>query len=164
MTLWWSHLPRSRDKLKPFYLHYHSPYGHQLRQDADLLWVALTYKVTRPFDHVVLQYLVTNYNQFIYNTTVPMASKPSRLDTYRQRIPSYNNRIFNQVMLLDHVTIWKIYVSLSSLTTTKMVGWLSEGGLTRKHVSRHQLLVRLSFSTLIWDGLIKVFCIYSNVC
>ena len=39
-------LPRSRDKLKPLYLHYHSAYWHQTGYYGDLPWVAPIHNVT----------------------------------------------------------------------------------------------------------------------
>ena len=61
----------SRDKLKPLYLHYQSVYdyqtwqdgsicGYQTWQDGNLPWWAPAYKVTWPFDYVVLIDHVTN--------------------------------------------------------------------------------------------------------
>ena len=41
-------------KLKSLYLHYQSAYGHHTWQDGNLPWWALAYKVTWPFNHVVL--------------------------------------------------------------------------------------------------------------
>ena len=55
-----SGLARSRDKLKPLYLHYHIAYGHQNWQDDNLPSSIPAYKVTWPFDYVVLQDHMTN--------------------------------------------------------------------------------------------------------
>ena len=44
---------RSRDKLKPLYLYYHSAYVHRTWWDGGLLWGARTHKVTWPFNHVL---------------------------------------------------------------------------------------------------------------
>ena len=46
-------MSKSRDKLK-IYLNYQSVYGHQTRQDGELLWWAPVHKVTWLFDHLVL--------------------------------------------------------------------------------------------------------------
>ena len=59
-------LARSRDKLKPFYLHYHSAYDHKTWKDGDLSWRSPNYKVTQRSDHVILQSYVTNENHSIY--------------------------------------------------------------------------------------------------
>ena len=47
-------LAKSRDKLKPLYLHYHNVYSNQTWQDGDILCGGCTHKVTRPFNHLVL--------------------------------------------------------------------------------------------------------------
>ena len=40
--------PRSRDKTKPLYLHYHSAHDHQTWQDAELHRATATHKLTWP--------------------------------------------------------------------------------------------------------------------
>ena len=84
----WSHktvlsrgVVRSRDKLKPLYLHYHSAHGHQTWQDDSLPRWAPTYQVTSTFNHVVLRDHVTNKKHHISNTTVPMVTKVGRMVT-----------------------------------------------------------------------------------
>ena len=72
MTFWSRGLVRSRDKLKPLYLHYHSTYGHQTWQDGNLPWWAPAYKVTWFFDHVVFWDIVTNWKPYISTTAMPM--------------------------------------------------------------------------------------------
>ena len=54
MAIWILSLARSRDKLKPVYLHYHSNYDHQIWQGNDLPWADFTHKVAQPFVHMVL--------------------------------------------------------------------------------------------------------------
>ena len=54
---------------------YHSVYGYQTLQDGKLPRLALTHKVTQPFDHVVLQDHMTNQNYYIsttYNEEFPL--------------------------------------------------------------------------------------------
>ena len=51
MTLWCCVFARSRDKLKPSFLHYHNAYGHQIWQDGDLPWGAPIHKVN---DHLIM--------------------------------------------------------------------------------------------------------------
>ena len=75
ITLWLRGLARSRDKLKPLYLHYHSSYGHQTSSDGDIPWQAPYNKVIQSFDHVVLQSHVTNINHLISIKRVFMATK-----------------------------------------------------------------------------------------
>ena len=60
MTLWLRGRARSPDKLKSICFHYRSVYGHQTQQNGNLPWWAPAYKVTLPFDHVVLWDYVTN--------------------------------------------------------------------------------------------------------
>ena len=52
MTLWSRGLARSHDKLKPLYLYYYSPYGHQTWLDSDLPEDLSTIKSINT-DHVV---------------------------------------------------------------------------------------------------------------
>ena len=40
LSLWLHDLVRSRDKLKPLYVHFHKIYDHKTQQDVDLNWVA----------------------------------------------------------------------------------------------------------------------------
>ena len=51
---------RSRDKLKPLYLHYYSAYDHQTWQGCDLPSGTPIFIVTWHFNYVVLQDHVTN--------------------------------------------------------------------------------------------------------
>ena len=82
MTLWWRGLAKSRDKLKPLYLHNHSVYDHQTCKDGDLPWGAPSDKVTRPFGYVVMQNHMTNWNHHNSATTVSFVSKRCRIVTY----------------------------------------------------------------------------------
>ena len=75
-------LARSRDKQKPLYLRYQNTYDHQTWQVDNLPWEAPTNRVTRLFDHMVLQDHVTNKNHYIYTTRVFMATKLGRLITF----------------------------------------------------------------------------------
>ena len=54
MTLSSRGLARSRDKLKPWYIHYHRAYEYQAWQDGNLKWPASIHKVIGPFAHLVL--------------------------------------------------------------------------------------------------------------
>ena len=78
----WEHLESSFSATKTVYLHYHNTYGHQTCQSGDLPWVALIFKITWPFHHVVLRDRVTNWNHFNYTTRVVMATKISSMVTY----------------------------------------------------------------------------------
>ena len=59
MTLWFHDVARSRERLKPLYLHYHSVYGHQIWWDGNLPLGALNHKAVQRSNHVVLQGHVT---------------------------------------------------------------------------------------------------------
>ena len=67
---------------KSLYLHYQSAYGHQTWQDGNLPWRAPTHKVICLFDHVVLRDDVTYLNYYIFNATVPMATKLDRMSKH----------------------------------------------------------------------------------
>ena len=67
------------EKLKQWYLHYHSISGHQTEQDVYLPWVPLIHKVTSTFGHVVFQNQVTNWNHYISPTTLPVAIKLEKM-------------------------------------------------------------------------------------
>ena len=65
-------------------------------QNHNLARWATTYKVTPPFDHVVLQDHETNENHYISTSTVPMATKLARMVICLIRlliIKSYKNFI-----------------------------------------------------------------------
>ena len=51
---WLCGLARSRDKLKPFYLHYYSAHGQQTWQGCDIPWETCIIAVTWPFSLLVL--------------------------------------------------------------------------------------------------------------
>ena len=55
VTLQQRDLARSCDKLKSLYIHYHNAYDYQTWQDGYIHCRASLHKVTRHFDHVVLQ-------------------------------------------------------------------------------------------------------------
>ena len=91
MTHWSRGFAISRHKTKPpiiWYLQYHSGYRNQAWPDSDLSWEAHVHKVTKP-------------------------TKSSNLAgwwlTLRGCSPTRN---LIQVVLLDHVTNWKYYISL----------------------------------------------------
>ena len=50
---------RSHNKFKKLKLYYHKTYNHQTWQCGDLGWVAFTFQVTCPFEHLVTWYNVT---------------------------------------------------------------------------------------------------------
>ena len=74
MTLWSRDITICYDKIKPLYLHYQSAFDYQTCQDGNLPSSACVYKITWPFDQVVLYDHVTNWNCFISTTTEPMAT------------------------------------------------------------------------------------------
>ena len=51
---------RSSDKLKTLFFHYHNAYDHRTWKDGFLPWTNSTQNVTRSYNHLVLQYHVTN--------------------------------------------------------------------------------------------------------
>ena len=80
MTVWSCGIPRSFDKLKPLYLHYHSVYSHQTWQDGYLPGWALGYKVTSSFDHMVLW--DNKLKSYISTTKVRIATKLGEMVIY----------------------------------------------------------------------------------
>ena len=87
MTLWSRGLARSHDKLKPLYLYYYSPYGHQTWLDSDLPEDLSTIKSINT-DHVVLQSHMINQNRYISTTRVPMATRLDEMLTYFEWLQS----------------------------------------------------------------------------
>ena len=81
-TLWSRGLVRSRVKIRPLYFHNQSVYGYQTWQNGNLPWWARAYKLTLPFDHVILWDQVINYSYHIFTTTVPMPTKLGKRVTY----------------------------------------------------------------------------------
>ena len=59
-TLWSRGLVKLRENLKSLYLHYHSAYVHQTRQDGDLPWLSFTHKSKLPCNHLVLWEFATD--------------------------------------------------------------------------------------------------------
>ena len=77
---------------------------------------------------------------------VSVTTKLDRLETYLEWLPSYIHMVFSQMILLDHVTISKIYHPLSQELWPLNLGWWLRGGcLARKRLSRHWLLVPFPF-------------------
>ena len=91
MIIWSRHLSRSRDKLKPLYLHKNYAYGHQTWQDGDLPWRVPTHKVTWLFDHVVLRDHLASSNYYISTTAVPMATRLCRIVRYFEVLLTINS-------------------------------------------------------------------------
>ena len=88
LNLWLHGYAKSRDKLKPLYLHNHSAYGHQIWQYGDSLWETLIDKVTWPFDFVVLQDHVKSLNHYISSSVATMATTFGRMVTYFESLLS----------------------------------------------------------------------------
>ena len=76
MALWSSGIPRSSDKLKPFYLYYHKAYGYQTWQDNVLPGRAPT-QMTLWYRALPKSQDETN----IFTTIVPVATKFGRFVT-----------------------------------------------------------------------------------
>ena len=79
--IWWSWEVMWQTKTV-MSLHYHSAYGHQIRQYGNLPWWTPANKVTWPFDYMVLWDHVTKYKHYISSTAPPMATKLGRMMTY----------------------------------------------------------------------------------
>ena len=86
MTFWSRGLMRSRDKLKPSYLHYHDLYNHQIWQDDNFPWWPCVYDITRPFDQVALRDHVTYWNHHMSATALPIGTKLGRMVAYLDRL------------------------------------------------------------------------------
>ena len=86
MALWSRVVARSRDKLKPWYLHYCNDYGQKTWYDTDFPWVDSTHKITWTYNHVVWQDRVTNQNH--YASPATMSNRLGRMGVYYQRLPS----------------------------------------------------------------------------
>ena len=69
----------SFDKLKPLFLHYDSPYGHETWKDAALSLRASNHKVTQSSDHMALKIHMTNTNHYIFMNRVNMVTKLGRM-------------------------------------------------------------------------------------
>ena len=82
MTLWSRDITICYDKIKPLYLHYQSAFDYQTCQDGNLPSSACVYKITWPFDQVVLYDHVTNWNCYISTTTEPMTTKLGKMVIY----------------------------------------------------------------------------------
>ena len=74
---------------------------------------APTHKVTWPFDHVVLQDHMTNWNYYIFTTTVPMAAKPGRMVTYLKELLAIKS--FNALITWSRKVTWQTKFILSPL-------------------------------------------------
>ena len=82
-----SNLAKSRDKVKPLYLHYESVCGYQTWQECNLPSWAPAYKITSPFKSL---------NDYISTTTVLKATKLGRMVIYLDKLPvikSHNSLI-----------------------------------------------------------------------
>ena len=72
---------RLHNTLNTLYLYYQSVYDHQTWQDGDFPWWIPAYKVTWPFDEVVLRDLATNWSHYISTTTLFLVTKPGSMLT-----------------------------------------------------------------------------------
>ena len=80
----WSH-----NKCKNLYLHFHIIYGQKTWQSGILRWEDPIFKVTWTLDYVVTWQMKKIY---IYNYTMPMATKLDRVVTYIGGVPSATSR------------------------------------------------------------------------
>ena len=99
-----------------------------------------------------------------------MATKLARLETYPEGLLSYSHTTFNQMILLDHVTIWKTYASLSQdLWPLNLIECCQyRGASASERLSRHRHLVKkkLMISTKFYDSFDYVWTFFdsSSVC
>ena len=83
----WSHsLSKSRDNLKPSFLHNYIAYDHQTWMDGDLPWGKRVIIVTCPFNHMVLLDHLTNLKHYNCTTSISMATKRSTVVTYHEEL------------------------------------------------------------------------------
>ena len=82
----WSCDITKNNKLKTLYLHYDNAYSHQNWQWCELPWAGIVRKFTWLFDHVLFWDNVMNYNYYVSNNTIPMATKLGGVVTYLERL------------------------------------------------------------------------------
>ena len=126
--IWSGGLVRSRDKLKPLYLHYHSAFVHQSWQDGDLPWRNATHKVSWPYNatwslgplYHVPWYIIYHYMYHYILYYARSCDKLKLLYLYYHNphghqawyggdwpwgVPSHNiTQLFDHVVLRDRVT------------------------------------------------------------
>ena len=89
------------------------------------------------------------------------------LETYVEGLFSYSHMTFNQVVLLDHVAVWKIYIStFTTLMAAKLGKVLTTGRSFSMQMLKSSPTSCFFFSLLglFLDGLIKVICKFLFYC
>ena len=81
---------RSRDRLKPLYLFYHSVYGHKTWHGGYIQWGASFHKVKTFITWPCKVMWQVRY--VIFSTTMPMATKLNRVIIYNEEIPSIKSQ------------------------------------------------------------------------
>ena len=99
---WSRGLARSRDRLKPLYLHWHNVYGHQTCSDGDIPCQTVNHKVIRNFEHVILQGHVTK-KSFISLLYFYYGKQTWQNDDFAWWVPTYN-----VTWPFDHVALWDL--------------------------------------------------------
>ena len=167
---------RWSDKVKPLHLHYNNAYGHQSWQDRDLPWATPTLKLFKPlatwFCKIPWQTKTTIFPllQSLWSPNLTgwwLTFKDSYHMTYHiiwllscliisTPIISYDSyhmshTTFNQVVLLNHLSIWKIYIS----TVTRFIATKLGKVLTLGRRFSMQMLKSLTtscFFVILPDG------------
>ena len=106
-------------KNKPLYLYCQSVYGNLTWQDGHLPWWAWTRKITWPFDHIVLQDHVTNWNYYISTTIVPMVTTLGRMVTYLELLLTI--KLFNGLITWSCKVTWHTKTIISPLLEWSMI-------------------------------------------
>ena len=135
MALWSYGVSKSCDKLKQLYIHYHSGYNHQILQDVNSSGCTLTYKVT--WSHLwllglektrfKLMPLYLHYHSVYCQQTWQDSDLPWGAPTH------------TVIQLPDHVA-FQTYVINQNHHISNTIKQ-QRGGLGRKGLSRHRLLV-----------------------
>ena len=124
-------------KNKPLYLYCQRVYGNLTWQDGHLPWWAWTRKITWPFDHIVLQDHVTNWNYYISTTVVPMVTKLGRMVTYLELLLTI--KLFNGLITWSCKVTWHTKTIISPLLECLWSPKLAEWWLTLRGKS-HMIL------------------------
>ena len=139
MMLWLCGLPRSREKLKPLYLQYHSAYGHQTWQDSTLRgshpWSYLTTTLGQmetylePLLPLVKSSWKTSWQFKTIISSLPQCPwPPNLLGWWLTLMGSY------------HIVTWPLIGWVLHLHPLNLAGTWLWGGLAWKCFSLHRLL------------------------
>ena len=85
------------------HIHYRNAYYHQTLQASYIQWGPYLNKVTRTFDHMVLQGHTTNSICYISTTTMTIVTKLSLMVTYKEGLSSIRSQ--------DPLAMWSCKVT-----------------------------------------------------